>query len=141
NRYYYGEGVEKNYAEAVKWYRKAAEQNNAEAQFKLGVCYANGQGMEKDNAEAVKWWRKSAEQDYADAQSNLGVGYANGQGVEQDYAEAYAWYDLAASTQKPAATWRDDLEKKMSPQQIADAQKRTKELRAQIEARLKTGGK
>jgi hypothetical protein len=41
-------------------------------------------------------------------------------------------------TNKDAVTNRDDLEKRMSPQQVADAQKRTTELRAQIEARLKS---
>lgn len=61
--------------------------------------------------------------------------------MEKDYAEAYAWYNLASKTDEDAAKNRDDLEKKMSPQQVADAQKRTKELRAQIEAKLKSGGK
>ena len=37
-----GEGVAKDQAEAVKWYRKAAEQNDAAAQYNLGVCYAKG---------------------------------------------------------------------------------------------------
>ena len=38
----------KDQAEAVKWYRKAAEQNDAKAQFNLGVCYDDGQGVAKD---------------------------------------------------------------------------------------------
>jgi hypothetical protein len=50
-----GQGVEKDEAEAVKWYRKAAEQNNAGAQNNLGSRYANGQGVEKDLVEAYKW--------------------------------------------------------------------------------------
>ena len=62
--------------EAVKWYRKAAEQNFAEAQYNLGVCYDNGQGVAKDYAEAVKWYRKAAEQNHAQAQYNLGVATA-----------------------------------------------------------------
>ncbi len=41
-------GVAKDYVEAVKWCRKAAEQNNAEAKFLLGVCFKNGNGVEKD---------------------------------------------------------------------------------------------
>src|SRR6202142_3725880 len=40
-----GRCVEKDYGEAVKWYRKAAAQNFAPAQFNLGYCYANGQGV------------------------------------------------------------------------------------------------
>ena len=140
-RYADGQGVEKDDVEAVKWYRKAAEQNVASAQSNLGFSYENGQGVEKDYAEAVKWYRKAAEQNFAEAQTNLGFGYASGQGVEKDYAEAYAWYNIASKTSADAAKNRDDLEKIMSPQQVADAQKRTKELRAQIEAKLKSGGR
>ena len=71
-----GQGVAKDEVEAVKWYRKAAEQNDAEAQNNLGLCYANGQGVAKDEVEAVKWYRKAAEQNYAEAQYNLGLCYA-----------------------------------------------------------------
>ena len=60
-----GQGVAKDEVEAVKWYRKAAEQNHAAAQYNLGVCYANGQGVAKDEVEAVKWYRKAAEQNHA----------------------------------------------------------------------------
>ena len=68
-----GEGVPQDYAEAVKWYRLAAEQGYAAAQFNLGVGYANGEGVPQDYAEAVKWYRLAAEQGYAAAQYNLGV--------------------------------------------------------------------
>jgi TPR repeat protein len=61
-------GLTKDEVEAVKWFRKAAEQNVADAQYNLGVCYANGQGVTEDDAEAVKWFRKAAEQNQADAQ-------------------------------------------------------------------------
>src|SRR5438132_13344797 len=89
-------GVAKDEAEAVKWFRKAAEQNVADAQFSLGVCYANGRGVTKDDAEAVKWFRKAAEQNFAGAQYNLGVRYANGRGVAKDDAEAVKWFRKAA---------------------------------------------
>ena len=68
-----GKAAEKtNYVEAVKWYRKAAEQNYAPAQYNLGVCYANGQGVAKDEVEAVKWYRKAAEQNDADGSIQSG---------------------------------------------------------------------
>ena len=58
-----GEGVPKNEVEAVKWFRKAAEQGDADAQFYLGWAYVtNGEGVPKDEVEAVKWYRKAAEQ-------------------------------------------------------------------------------
>jgi TPR repeat protein len=91
-----GRGAEKDYAEAVKWYRKAAAQNFAPAQFNLGYCYANGQGVRKDKVEAVKWYRKAAEQNYTPALSNLGWCYDNGCGVAKDYVEAVKWYRKAA---------------------------------------------
>ncbi|MBA3386760.1 MAG: sel1 repeat family protein [Chthoniobacterales bacterium] len=48
-------GAAKDAVEAVKWYRKATEQNLAEAQSMLGSCYAEGEGVAKDHREAVKW--------------------------------------------------------------------------------------
>ena len=61
-----GEGVPENDAEAVKWYRKAADQGYAKAQSNLGVMYDNGEGVPENDAEAVKWYRKAADQGYAD---------------------------------------------------------------------------
>src|SRR4029453_245295 len=89
-------GVAKDEAEAVKGFRKAAEQSVADAQFSGGVCYAIGRGVTKDDAEAVKWFRKAAEQNYARAQYNLGVRYTKGQGVAKDDAEAVKWFRKAA---------------------------------------------
>jgi TPR repeat protein len=85
-----------DYVEAVKWDRKAAEQNLADAQCALGWCYANGHGVVKDEVEAVKWYRKAAEQNLAEAQKNLGCCYGLGQGVAKDDVEGYKWCLLAA---------------------------------------------
>jgi len=89
-------GVAQDFVEAVKWYRKAAEQNLAVAQFCLARCFALGEGAAKDEVEAVKWYRKAAEQNYAKAQFNLGYCYYNGEGVAQDYVEAVTWWRKAA---------------------------------------------
>src|SRR6266496_825050 len=61
-------GVEEDQAQAVKWYRKAADQRYAVAQYNLGVCYSRGEGVARDEAEAVKWYRKAAEQNCVYAQ-------------------------------------------------------------------------
>ena len=76
-----GPGVPQDYAEAVRWYRKAADQGLANAQYNLGYIYAGGQGVPQDYAEAMRWYRKAADQGVASAQYNLGYMYANGQGV------------------------------------------------------------
>jgi len=105
-RYDRGEGVVKDHAEAVKWYRKAAQQNFAVAQYNLGVCYEQGVAKDEreelfpvaggDPVEAVKWYRKAAEQNYAPAQNNLGLCYEHGEGVAADRLEAVKWYRKAA---------------------------------------------
>ncbi len=95
-KYYNGQGVNKDYAEAVKWYRKAAEQGHAVAQSDLGFMYEAGMGVAQDDAEAVKWYRKSAEQGYGFGQAGLGWMYEEGRGVAQDDAEAAKWYRKAA---------------------------------------------
>ncbi len=140
-RHDFGRGVKQDYVEAAKWYRKASEQNYAEAQSNLGGFYYYGRGVEKDYVEAVKWYRKAAEQNYASAQFELGLCYNSGHGVEKDYAKAYAWFNLAAGKLKLAATVRDGLEKKMSSQQVGEAQKRTKELRSIIDAKMNVASK
>src|SRR6266581_506625 len=68
-------GVTKDAGDALKWYRKAAQQGVAEAQYNLGVCYDKGLGVEKDAVEAVNWYRKAADQDHAMAQFNIGSCY------------------------------------------------------------------
>jgi TPR repeat protein/serine/threonine protein kinase len=87
---------EKNYADAVIWFRKSAEQGYATAQNWLGHMYSNGYGVTKDYAEAAKWYRKSAEQGDATGQNWLGRMYYEGDGVTKDYAEAAKWYRKSA---------------------------------------------
>jgi TPR repeat protein len=128
-------GVAKDEAEAVKWYRKAADLNKPEAQYNLAGMYANGRGVTQDYAEAVKWWRKAAEQGYADAQSCLGVQYGTGEGVPKNYVEAYKWRLLAAAqgedTSKKAMVALENL---MTPEQIAEGQKLAREFKTHKES-------
>ena len=57
-----GDGVAEDHVEAVKWYRKAAEHNDAEAQYNLGICYERGDGVAEDWVEAYKWLLLAARQ-------------------------------------------------------------------------------
>src|SRR5690606_41162582 len=79
-----GYGVPQDKAEAAKWYRMAAEQGAAEAQFNLGVLYDNGYGDPQDYAEAAKWYRMGAEQRTAELQSNLGIVFSIDSEEKQD---------------------------------------------------------
>ena len=87
---------QQDYQEAVKWYRKAAEADNTDAQYYLGECYYTGKGIPQSYAEAIKWYRKSAEQGNLDAQMRLTGMYSTGIGVPQDFAEAAKWCRMAA---------------------------------------------
>src|SRR5205823_3284228 len=55
--YYYGNEVKQDYAEATKWYRKAAEQGDVRSQYNLGLMYESGLGLQKDKSEAMKWYQ------------------------------------------------------------------------------------
>jgi len=116
------------YEIAFPIYERLAEQGNAGAQYNLGQLYRKGQGVRQDNKEAIKWYRKATDQGHARAQYNLGVTYANGQGAPQDYVQAHMWFNLAASSgAKMAAKNRDIVAEKMTPEQIAEAQRLAQE--------------
>lgn len=142
--YFGGKGVQQNYAEAIQWYRKVAERGNVaaplgpqeairiiwspQAQRRLGEMYFNGQGVPRYHAEAVKWFRQAADQGDVIAQTFLGSMYEKGQGVPQDYVQAHMWFNLAAAQQQEkAVAARDQLAKKMTPAQIAEAQRLARE--------------
>ncbi len=129
-KYASGQGVPQDDKEALRWYRLAAEQGLAAAQAKLGVMYDNGQGVPQDYKEAVRWFRLAAEQGHTLAQSMLGFIYDMGRGVPQDSVQAHLWFNLAAAQgDQKAAKWRDDLAGRMTPAQIAEAQRLAREWR------------
>ena len=114
----------KDEAEAVRWYRMAAEQGDASAQYNLGIRYDNGRGVLKDEAEAVRWYRMAAEQGHADAQAILGAGYFLGRGVLKDSVLAHMWLNIAgANGHEGARESRDTLERDMTRAEISRATK------------------
>ena len=122
--YFSGDGVAKDYEESVKWYRKAADQDYAQAQYNLGGSYRVGTGVPKDLVEAAKWYRKSAEMNHAVGQNNLGICYFSGDGVAKDFVEAYKWILLSAGqSYEGAKKVMSILENMMTREQIAEGQK------------------
>ncbi len=122
-----GQGVPRQYGKAAVWIRQAAEQGNGYGQFALGYLYDKGTGVAQDDAEAARWYRKSAEQGITVAQNNLGSMYEHGRGVPQDYVRAYLWYDLSVSLpgadRSRAVRNLDEIARKMTPAEIAEAQR------------------
>ena len=86
--YFKGQVVNRDYKQALKWYLLAADQNDAKAQFILGVLYRRGLGGDRDHKKAFNWFLLSAEQDYAIAQFTLSGIFENGDGVIQNCVEA-----------------------------------------------------
>lgn len=106
----------------------------AVAAFAL-MATASAQDMKKglkayksgDYAAALKEWRPLAENGHAGAQYNLGFNFVQGKGVPKDLVLAYFWFDLAARQGRGiAGQLRDGIAKKMTEDQVADAQERVR---------------
>src|SRR5437867_1817726 len=109
---------------ALNEWQPLAERGDAEAEFRLGAMYERGEGTPAQPNQAAKWYRKAADQGYSQAQYALGKLYADGRGILQDYIEAHKWLNLAsANGEAEAAKRRNQLADKMTPVQIADAQR------------------
>jgi TPR repeat protein len=121
NMYYHGQGISKNYEQAIKWYWKAsekgdikwyqnaAENGNVEAQYILGHMYYRGQGVPRDYNEAAKWYQRAAEGGNTLAQVELGGMYEVGQGVPDNHQQAVKWYEKAAEQGYSEAQYRCGL--------------------------------
>jgi len=85
----------KDYQRAFREWKAAADAGQAEAQFDIGVLYAQGLGVRRDLTEAFRWYQKAANQGNAAAEFALGQMYARGWGVPRDQADALRWFQMA----------------------------------------------
>ena len=114
----------RDFASALKIWGPLAEAGNAQAQFGLGALYHE----EKNDNEAMKWYRSAADQGYPRAQHHLGFLYFAGLHVPKDYVLSYMWENLAAAQgEKGASDSRDSVASLMTPDQIAEAQRLSRE--------------
>ena len=122
-----------DYATGFAKFTKAAEAGNADAQAVVGAMYDDGEGVPQDYGQAVRWYTKAAEAGNADAQGRLASMYAVGHGVPQDFVQAYKWFNIAVSTETDkeerdrSVRNRDLVSGKMTPNQIAEAQRLARE--------------
>ena len=92
----FGHGVSQNFFKGFHWAKKAADQGNTFAEYKLGVMFTNGYGVEQNYEFAVKYFRRSANKGFIKSQHMLGMMYHNGHGVENNYPVAMSWFCKAA---------------------------------------------
>ncbi len=106
-----------------------AQKGDAEAQFELGKNYETGRiGLPKDLSQARHWYRQAADQGEPFAAFSLAVLFNFGKGVPRDYVQAYIWYERAVlhstgGDRETMIEMRDRVATKLTPQQIAGAQK------------------
>ncbi len=111
----------------------AAEQGDADSQVFLGAAYERGKGVPQDYIEGARWLRLAAEQGAAGGQVLLAMNYEEGQGVPQDYVLAHMWYNLAGASGDPNGIKnRDRIIRKMTPGQIAEAQRLAREWKPKL---------
>ena len=126
-----GRGAE--YAKAVKWYKKAAEQGDADAQYNLGVAYYKGERVIKNHTKAFELFKKAAEQGHASSQYNLGVAYKNGREVIKSYSNSYVYFLTAqalGAEQEGISSLIAELENTyLSKEEVINAQNCRREIR------------
>ena len=136
--YLKGLGVSRNHDKALRWFRRAGLHGELDAAWFVAYVYQIGDGVPQNFAEAAKWYRIGAERGDAPCQGGLGVLYADGRGVPKDYVLAYMWLNLSVAnsdrqlpnlrnTNSKLAGLLDSIAARMTPEQIADAQKLARE--------------
>jgi len=130
-------GVEKNIKKAIDWYEKEAEQNHVKSQYFLSQIFLEGNGISKNSKRAAYWCKRAAEQGYGPAQGKIGAMYIEGVGIPKNYIRAYSWFALAAAQGNENATVvMNYIEKRLSEQQIVQAQELAAEIQYKIDHRI-----
>lgn len=108
----------------INEFYNAARQGDAARQTTLGVYYYRGDPFPRDYSKAMQWWRRAANQGYAEAEFYVGRMYWFGESVPRNPVDAYMWMTLAAAQSDPkASAIIPELEKSMTPNQIAEGKR------------------
>lgn len=137
--YWMGEGVARDPVEAAKWYALGASKGNPLAQAGIGYMSMEGSGTPVDFTAAAGWFEKAAAQGDASAMLALGTLFELGKGVPKDAVQAWKWYALASVDDGEydqevfdrAGLARDALGKKMTPAQLAEAEREVRQWKPQ----------
>jgi TPR repeat protein len=116
-----GLGVERNTAEAARWFLRGARNGSIAGTVEYAIALFNGDGVAKNEPLAARYFRRAAAQGNAIAQNRLARLYATGRGVPRNLVEAAAWH-LVAAGQGLADTWLDTTLSDLSKEDRARAE-------------------
>jgi TPR repeat protein len=129
NLYREGKVVPQNFPKALALFQIVADSGNPIAFYNIGLMYETGAGVEVNLVEAVRWYQKAADGGVVPAQARLGMLYMTGQNVSKDRVQALKWFSLSAAKvsapyyEPDSAMWRDWLQARMTPDEIAEAKR------------------
>lgn len=113
---------EKNYKEAIKWTKRAAEEGMREAEFALGSYFDQGIGVEQNSKKALSYYELAASKKYGPAMINLAFMYSEGKGVERDLRHVYKWSLLASEQGMTRADSElEELERRLDDKSLGEA--------------------
>jgi len=100
--YHNGNGVDRDPAEAMRWYRRAADRGFAPAMFNIGCLYEVDGNINPDAAQARHWYRTAAEHSDRDAMYRLALLLYDGRGGERDLVQSHRWFRRASAWEQPS---------------------------------------
>ena len=133
-----GRGTGRDYTEAMRWFRKAADKGSGYAMSSIGYLYGRGLGVPEDKEAALRWYRKSAELGHYLGQYNYGISLwarvDRGQGSREDLVTGYMYMLLSKQTGRGSSRfreerigwWMDRAEQDLTYGQIDEAKRRAR---------------
>lgn len=133
-----GRGTGRDYKEAMRWFRKAADRGSGNAMSAIGYLYGKGWGVPRDDEAKLSWYKKSAETGYYRGQYNYGITLVvravRGSGTHDDLVTGYMYLILSRDQNKGSARfreerigyWMGEAEKHLTYSQIDEAKRRAR---------------
>lgn len=106
DQFYYGRGCPVDYAQAMYWYRKAADAGNMHSKNSIGLCYQKGTGVPQDDAMAASWFEQACSSGNPEGAYNLAECYYSGTGVQKNVDKALKYWAEAVKLGHPSAEQR-----------------------------------
>jgi uncharacterized protein len=138
-----GTGVNKDPEIAVAWLKGGHEKGDLTSRAYYGLALATGTGVPRNAVLGGQLLNEAANAGNLDAMTTLASLHQVGQVMPRDYMRAYLWANIAISRGAAGASLlalRDDLERRLSPDQLGAMQKQAREWKPQLTARPITGG-